>query len=194
MAVMRRGNVRVVNNTWPGFVDAMAALLLVLTFVLSIFMVVQSVLRDTIVNQDRVLNNLYVQISDLHEVLELTETELFESEMESRLQEITISTLNVSVNEAMQKIDEFKDEFKLLKRGLSKVDWDAEAHVENYYDEMGLIVDKLEILLDDEELIFGNTFDDITSGPGGIEVPITLGELYEMNMTIQHPTRFFEDL
>ena len=41
-------------------------------------MVVQSVLRDTIVNQDRVLNNLYVQISDLHEVLELTETELFE--------------------------------------------------------------------------------------------------------------------
>ena len=87
-----------------------------------------------------------------------------------------------------------KDEFKLLKRGLSNVDWDAEAHVENYYDEMGLIVDKLEILLDDEELIFGNTFDDITSGPGGIEVPITLGELYEMNMTNQPPTRFFEDL
>ena len=93
-----------------------------------------------------------------------------------------------------EKIDEFKDEFKLLKKGLSKVDWDAEAHVENYYDEMGLIVDKLEILLDDEELIFGNTFDDITSGPDGIEVPITLGELYEMNMTIQPPTRFFEDL
>tara|TARA_Y100001970_G_scaffold277666_1_gene382223 strand:- start:257 stop:454 length:198 start_codon:yes stop_codon:yes gene_type:complete len=50
------------------------------------------------------------------------------------------------------------------------------------------------IYKDDEELIFGNTFDDITSGPGGIEVPITLGELYEMNMTIQPPTRFFEDL
>ena len=93
-----------------------------------------------------------------------------------------------------EKIDEFKDEFKLLKKGLSKVDWDAEAHVENYYDEMGLIVDKLEILLEDEELIFGNTFDDITSGPGGIEVPITLGELYEMNITNQPPTRFFEDL
>ena len=50
------------------------------------------------------------------------------------------------------------------------------------------------IYKDDEELIFGNTFDDITSGPDGIEVPITLGELYEMNMTNQPPTRFFEDL
>ena len=29
MSIMRRGNIRVVNNTWPGFVDAMAALLLV---------------------------------------------------------------------------------------------------------------------------------------------------------------------
>ena len=50
------------------------------------------------------------------------------------------------------------------------------------------------IYKDDEELIFGNTFDDISSGPGGIEVPVTLGELYEMNMTNQPPTRFFEDL
>ena len=92
-----------------------------------------------------------------------------------------------------EKIDEFKDEFNKLKK-MGKLDWDAEALVENYYDEIGKIVDKLEILLDDEELIFGNTFDDISSGPGGIEVPITLGELYEMNMTIQPPTRFFEDL
>ena len=92
-----------------------------------------------------------------------------------------------------EKIEEFKNEFNELKK-MGKLDWDAEALVENYYDEIGKIVDKLEILLDDEELIFGNTFDDITSGPGGIEVPITLGELYEMNMTIQPPTRFFEDL
>ena len=36
----------------PGFVDAMTALLLVLMFVLSIFMIVQFVLRDTISAQD----------------------------------------------------------------------------------------------------------------------------------------------
>ena len=91
------------------------------------------------------------------------------------------------------KINEFKDEFRELKKWLSKIEWDAEAHVENYYDEMGLIVDKLEILLEDEELIFGNTFDDISTGPENQEVPVTLGELYEMNITNQPPTRFFED-
>ena len=156
MAVMRRGNVRVVNNTWPGFVDAMAALLLVLTFVLSIFMVVQSVLRDTIVNQDRVLNNLYVQISDLHEVLELTETELFESEMKSRLQEITISSLNVSVNEAMQKIDEFKETVnqllsdKLNLEGtLDRKSSELNSKIEELVNAEGMIVSlstKMEIL------------------------------------------------
>ena len=156
MAVMRRGNVRVVNNTWPGFVDAMAALLLVLTFVLSIFMVVQSVLRDTIVNQDRVLNNLYVQISDLHEVLELTETELFESEMKSRLQEITISSLNVSVNEAMQKIDEFKETVnqllsdKLNLEGtLDRKSSELNSKIEELVNAEGMIVSlstKIEIL------------------------------------------------
>mgnify|MGYP001544630001 CR=1 FL=1 len=35
-------------SIWPGFVDAMTALLLVLMFVLSIFMIVQFMLRETI--------------------------------------------------------------------------------------------------------------------------------------------------
>ncbi len=35
-------------NIWAGFVDAMTGLLLVLTFVLSIFMVIQFVLNETI--------------------------------------------------------------------------------------------------------------------------------------------------
>ena len=114
MSIMRRGNVRVVNNTWPGFVDAMAALLLVLTFVLSIFMVVQSVLRDTIVSQDRVLNNLYVQISDLHGILEVTEMKLLKSEAESEDRQLTILTLNKSVQVAMQRISKFEQKVNQL--------------------------------------------------------------------------------
>ena len=91
-----------------------------------------------------------------------------------------------------EKIQEFKTEFVEIKK-MGKLDWDAEALVENYYDEIWKIVDKLEKLLNDEELIFGNTFDDISTGPGGVDVPVTLGEVAEMNMTNQEP-RFFEDL
>ena len=119
MSVMRRGNIRVVNNTWPGFVDAMAALLLVLTFVLSIFMVVQSVLRDTIVTQDKVLDNLYIQITDLHKLLEFTEIELAKSEIESENRRVTISSLNKSIESALLKISQFEEKVdQLLKEKL----------------------------------------------------------------------------
>ena len=91
-----------------------------------------------------------------------------------------------------EKIEEFKNEFNELKK-VGKLDWDAEALVENYYDEIGKIVDKLEKLLNDEELIFGNTFDDISTGPGGIDVPVTLGEVAEMNITNQGTTRDIRD-
>tara|TARA_B100001175_G_scaffold296816_1_gene286041 strand:- start:81 stop:422 length:342 start_codon:yes stop_codon:yes gene_type:complete len=86
-----------------------------------------------------------------------------------------------------EKIEEFKNEFNELKK-MGKLDWDAEALVENYYDEIGKIEDKLEKLLNDEELILGNSIDDLT-----IDVPVTLGEVAEMNMTNQEP-RYFEDL
>ena len=91
-----------------------------------------------------------------------------------------------------EKIEEFKDEFNELKK-MGKLDWDAEAIVENYYDEIGKIVDKLEKLLNDEELILGNSIDDLATGPEGIDIPVTLGEIVEMNMTNQEP-RYFEDL
>ncbi len=91
-----------------------------------------------------------------------------------------------------EKIEEFKNEFNELKT-IGKLDWDAEALVENYYDEIGKIVDKLEKLLNDEDLIFGNPIDDLDTIPGGVDTPVTLGEVAEMNMTNQEP-RFFEDL
>ena len=50
-----------------------------------------------------------------------------------------------------EKIEEFKTEFNELKK-MGKLDWDAEGLVENYYMN-GKIVDKLEKLLNDEELI-----------------------------------------
>ena len=91
-----------------------------------------------------------------------------------------------------EKIEEFKNEFNELKK-LGKLDWDAEALVENYYDEIGKIVDKLEKLLNDEDLIFGNPIDDLDTIPAGVDAPVTLGEVAEMNMTNQEP-RYFEDL
>jgi chemotaxis protein MotB len=56
---------------WPGFVDAMAQLLLVITFLLSIFMTAQFLLARQISGQDSALGQLRSQIAELTQLLAL---------------------------------------------------------------------------------------------------------------------------
>ncbi len=56
---------------WPGFVDGMAQLLLVITFLLSVFMVAQFLLAREISGQDSALGQLRSQIAELTELLAL---------------------------------------------------------------------------------------------------------------------------
>lgn len=55
MALSRRSGAKLAANIWPGFVDAMTALLLVIMFVLTIFMVIQFALRETITGQEETI-------------------------------------------------------------------------------------------------------------------------------------------
>lgn len=56
---------------WPGFVDAMTTLLLVMIFLLSVFMLTQFLLSQEISGKDTVLNRLNNQIAELTELLAL---------------------------------------------------------------------------------------------------------------------------
>jgi chemotaxis protein MotB len=56
---------------WPGFVDAMAQLLLVITFLLSVFMIAQFLLAREITGQDSALGQLRSQIAELTQLLNL---------------------------------------------------------------------------------------------------------------------------
>lgn len=71
MPLARRSVRNVSGSIWPGFVDAMTALLLVLMFVLTIFMVVQFVLRETISGQANELDALGAEVADLADALGL---------------------------------------------------------------------------------------------------------------------------
>jgi chemotaxis protein MotB len=70
MALSRRGT-RPESPIWPGFVDAMTSLLLVLMFVLTVFVLVQSVLRETITTQGDELTSLTAQVASLADALGL---------------------------------------------------------------------------------------------------------------------------
>jgi chemotaxis protein MotB len=74
---------------WPGFVDAMATLLLVIIFLLSIFMLAQFFLSQEITGRDTVLNRLNAQIAELTELLALERAT--GQELQSRLATLTAS-------------------------------------------------------------------------------------------------------
>ena len=65
---------------WPGFVDAMAQLLLVITFLLSIFMTAQFLLAREISGQDSALGQLRSQIAELTQLLALEKSAKGEAE------------------------------------------------------------------------------------------------------------------
>ena len=71
MPLSRRTGQRFQGSIWPGFVDAMTGLLLVLMFVLTIFMVVQFVLRETISGQATELDALGAEVAALAQALGL---------------------------------------------------------------------------------------------------------------------------
>ncbi len=75
MALSRRSSNRFQNAIWPGFVDAMTGLLLVLMFVLTIFMVIQFVLRETITGQESELDILSAEVAALTSTLSLERDE-----------------------------------------------------------------------------------------------------------------------
>ena len=65
---------------WPGFVDAMAQLLLVITFLLSVFMIAQFLLARQISGQDSALGQLRSQIAELTQLLALEKSAKAESD------------------------------------------------------------------------------------------------------------------
>ncbi|NCX90991.1 MAG: peptidoglycan -binding protein, partial [Rhodobacteraceae bacterium] len=100
MALSRRTGQRFQASIWPGFVDAMTGLLLVLMFVLTIFMVIQFVLRETITGQESELDALAAEIVAISEALGLEKSKVVK--LESDLGILT-STLNDRDAENEQK-------------------------------------------------------------------------------------------
>jgi chemotaxis protein MotB len=70
MALSKRGRERAIDY-WPGFVDALSTLLLVFTFLLTVFMIAQFFLTQEISGKETVLNRLTAQIKQLSELLSL---------------------------------------------------------------------------------------------------------------------------
>ena len=92
MALLRRSGSRFTTNIWPGFVDAMTALLLVLMFVLSIFMIIQSVFREKISGQETELSRLENEVINLIADLSLQKDEYK-----------NLNAMNLAINKSLEE-------------------------------------------------------------------------------------------
>ena len=71
MASLSRTRRSQVTNYWPGFVDALSSLLLVIIFLLSLFMLTQFYLGTQLQGKDTAMSRLNQQIADLTDALQL---------------------------------------------------------------------------------------------------------------------------
>ncbi len=71
MYALGRGGSRRSINIWPGFVDGLATLLLVVIFVLMVFMVAQFFLSIALTGKDEALTRLETEINELAQLLAL---------------------------------------------------------------------------------------------------------------------------
>jgi chemotaxis protein MotB len=81
---IRRGQV---TNYWPGFVDALSSLLLVIIFLLSLFMLAQFFLGQQIKGKDTALTRLNSQIAELTNMLQMERSN--SSDLQSQISTLT---------------------------------------------------------------------------------------------------------
>ncbi len=125
-------------NIWAGFVDAMTALLLILIFVLSIFMTVQFVLRDTITGQDKELEGLTADVAGLANALGLeqqrsdgleTQVGLLDSQLdtavdEAELQAALVASLTRERDDSIARAGELQQSLTVAR---TEIDQGVEA-------------------------------------------------------------------
>tara|TARA_R110000824_G_scaffold390760_3_gene587571 strand:- start:51920 stop:52927 length:1008 start_codon:yes stop_codon:yes gene_type:complete len=107
------------SDYWPGFVDAMSSLLLVLIFLLTLFMLTQFVLSQLVSNKDDALQSLRSQIAELVSQLAM-------SKQQNTDLQTTIASLQLDLADALSQKDKLAaaagdgDKMALLNDELDK--------------------------------------------------------------------------
>ncbi|MBT4890764.1 MAG: peptidoglycan -binding protein [Rhodospirillales bacterium] len=113
------------NNIWPGFVDALATLLMVIIFLLMIFVIAQFFLNEAISGRDKALDNLNSQISELSEMLSM-----------ERLQSDDLRSDVAKITDQLQASLLAQDELSTTIRALSTRTESAEDKVKSLTDKL----------------------------------------------------------
>src|SRR5271157_5234678 len=112
-------------NYWPGFVDALSTMLLVIIFLLSVFMLAQFFLSREVTGRDEALARLNQQIEELTNLLALERTQKSSDETK-------IATLTATLDSAEREQKRLKD---AAAEGAAAADAGARADATSALDE-----------------------------------------------------------
>jgi chemotaxis protein MotB len=96
MALRRRGNQSEGMNAWPGYVDALATMLMVIIFVLLVFVLAQAFLSVALSGRYRALDRLGRQMAEISDLLSLERGRTAELQL-------SVANLNRDLNDARSK-------------------------------------------------------------------------------------------
>lgn len=110
-------------DIWPGFVDALSSLILVMVFVLLIFSIGQFVLSQTLSGKNKALADLTNQIAELAKTLSLAQDS--NRQLDSKVKE-----LSVSLNQTQSERDSLKTQLSTTQAEAAKLSVDIVALAE----------------------------------------------------------------
>ena len=130
-------------DIWPGFVDALAALLIIVIFLLMVFTLAQYFLSEALTGRDRALDRLNQEIAQLTEMLSLEQAE--KSDLGDRLARLTLNFETLTAER-----DRLSDEVALLtaeRDTLKATSAQTAAELEDAYKTIGADKEKIELQL-----------------------------------------------
>ena len=125
------------QNIWPGFVDILATLLMVIIFVLMVFTVSQFYLSDAVVGRDKALAELKIQIQQLSKILSSTESDLKIKEEKNILltkdlekSSNLLQQRDQAVFELSNQIGELREELQIVAMALERYEGESIGEIE----------------------------------------------------------------
>lgn len=156
MALGRRRRIQQ-DNIWPGFVDALATLLMVIIFLLMIFVLAQVFLSETLSGRENTLEKLNTQMSELTELLSL-------ERKASKDLRVNMANLSTDLQASVKTRDDLSGRLKTLKEKNTKISTDlSDAYTDITADRETIELKLQEIAkLHDDALALEALRDDLT--------------------------------
>ena len=104
------------DYTWPGFVDALSSLLMVIIFVLMIFVISQFFISQKMSGQDEALVKLKNNLTELSELLSLERDTTTELAAQLSVLEEKISIINKDLLKEKEITKQYQEEYYKDKR------------------------------------------------------------------------------